>query len=207
MIHKVKASGRTIDEAVENGLKEMGRTREEVEVRIIEVPYKGFLGFIGSKEAQVELEVKDLTEASTRQFLDSMFQAMNLEVEIEIKYDKDQMEIDLRGPNMGVIIGKRGQTLDSIQYLTSLVANKNRDKYVKVFMDTENYRQKREETLVRLASKMAKNVKATRRTMVLEPMNPYERRIIHSALQSDSKIQTFSEGEEPYRKVAIALKK
>ncbi len=207
MIKKVQATGKTIDEAVENGLKEMGCTRDDVEVKILEVPYKGFLGLFGSKDAQVELELKDQTEEATRQFLESLFKAMNLEVVIDIEYDKDRMEIELSGPNMGVIIGKRGQTLDSIQYLTSLVANKNRDKYVKVFMDTEKYRQKREETLVRLAGKMAKNVKATRRTMVLEPMNPYERRIIHAALQSDPKVQTYSEGEEPYRKVAIALKK
>lgn len=207
MIQKIQASGKTIDEAVENGLKELGCSKDDVEVKILEVPYKGFLGVFGSKDAQVELELKDQTEDATRQFLQSMFQAMNLEVQIDIEYQKDQLNIELSGPNMGVVIGKRGQTLDSIQYLTSLVANKNRDKYVKVFMDTENYRKKREETLVRLASKMAKNVKATRRTMVLEPMNPYERRIIHAALQSDPKIQTYSEGEEPYRKVAISLKK
>ncbi|RQD72650.1 MAG: protein jag [Tindallia sp. MSAO_Bac2] len=206
-MQKIQASGKTIDEAVENGLKELGCSKDDVEVKILEVPYKGFLGVFGSKDAQVELELKDQTEDATRQFLQSMFQAMNLEVQIDIEYQKDQLNIELSGPNMGVVIGKRGQTLDSIQYLTSLVANKNRDKYVKVFMDTENYRKKREETLVRLASKMAKNVKATRRTMVLEPMNPYERRIIHAALQSDPKIQTYSEGEEPYRKVAISLKK
>ena len=207
MIQKIKATGKTIDEAVENGLKELGCKKDDVEVKILEVPYKGFLGVFGSKDAQVELELKDQTEEVTRQFLQSMFQAMNLEVKIDIEYQKDQLNIELSGPNMGVVIGKRGQTLDSIQYLTSLVANKNRDKYVKVFMDTENYRKKRETTLVRLAGKMAKNVKATRRTMVLEPMNPYERRIIHAALQSDPKIQTYSEGEEPYRKVAISLKK
>jgi len=117
------------------------------------------------------------------------------------------MHIDLSGPNMGMVIGKRGQTLDAVQYLTSLVANKHRDKYVKVILDTENYREKREQTLIRLANKMAKTVKMTRKTMVLEPMNPYERRIIHAALQSDPRVQTFSEGEEPYRKVAIALKR
>ncbi|SDZ04437.1 RNA-binding cell elongation regulator Jag/EloR [Tindallia californiensis] len=207
MIQKVHATGKTIEEAVENGLKELGCSRDDVEVKILEVPYKGFLGVFGSKEAEVELERKDQTEEVTKQFLQSLFEAMSLDVTIDMKIKSDQMDIELSGPNMGVVIGKRGQTLDSIQYLTSLVVNKQRDKYMKVHMDTENYRQKREETLVRLAHKMAKNVKATRRKMVLEPMNPYERRIIHAALQSEPKIQTFSEGEEPYRKVAIALKK
>lgn len=205
----VEATGKTVEEAVENGLQELGCKREDVEVKILEAPYKGLLGLIGSKDAKVQLTKlnKDNTEEETRLFLTDLFQAMNLEVEIDIQVDEDVMKIDLAGPNMGVVIGKRGQTLDAVQYLTSLVANKNREKYIKVFMDTENYREKREQTLVRLANKMAKTVKVTRKTMVLEPMNPYERRIIHATLQSDPRVQTYSEGEEPYRKVAISLKK
>lgn len=205
----VEATGKTVEEAVENGLQELGCKREDVEVKILEAPYKGLLGIIGSKDAKVQLTKlnQDNTEEETRLFLTDLFQAMNLEVEIDIEYDEDLMKIDLAGPNMGMVIGKRGQTLDAVQYLTSLVANKNRDKYIKVFMDTENYREKREQTLVRLANKMAKTVKMTRKTMVLEPMNPYERRIIHATLQSDPRVQTYSEGEEPYRKVAISLKK
>ena len=205
----VEATGKTVEEAVENGLQELGCKREDVEVKILEAPYKGLLGLIGSKDAKVQLTKinQDNTEEETRLFLTDLFQAMNLEVEIDIQYDEDLMKIDLAGPNMGMVIGKRGQTLDAVQYLTSLVANKNREKYIKVFMDTENYREKREQTLVRLANKMAKTVKITRKTMVLEPMNPYERRIIHATLQSDPRVQTYSEGEEPYRKVAISLKK
>ena len=203
----VEVTGKTIEEAVEKGLQEMGCSRDEVELKILEAPYKGLLGIIGSKDAKVMLTRVDQTEQATRQFLENMFEAMNLRVDIAIDYQEEQMKIDLSGPNMGMVIGKRGQTLDAIQYLTSLVANKHREKYVKVFIDTENYRQKREETLVRLANKMAKTVKMTRKTMVLEPMNPYERRIIHAALQSDPRVQTYSEGEDPYRKVAIMLKK
>lgn len=203
----VEATGKTVEEAVANGLKEMGCARESVEVKILEAPYRGLLGIIGSKDAKVQLTLLDQTEEETRVFLQELFQAMELEVDIHITYEEDQMHIDLSGPNMGMVIGKRGQTLDAVQYLTSLVANKHRDKYVKVMLDTENYREKREQTLIRLANKMAKTVKMTRKTMVLEPMNPYERRIIHAALQSDPRVQTFSEGEEPYRKVAIALKR
>lgn len=206
----VEAKGKTVEEAVANGLKELGCLRNEVEVKILEAPYSGFLGLIGNKDAKVQLIKiirQDTTEEDTRRFLRGMLEAMNLEVDIGIRYEDDMMKINLTGQNMGMVIGKRGQTLDAVQYLTSLVANKNRDKYLKVFIDTENYRDKREQTLVRLATKMAKTVKMTRRTMVLEPMNPYERRIIHATLQSDPRVQTYSEGEEPYRKVAIALKK
>jgi spoIIIJ-associated protein len=205
----VEATGKTIEDAIANGLTELGCTREEVEVKILEAPYKGLLGIIGSKDAKVQLIKieKDRTVEETRAFLQDLFKAMNLEVTLDIDYVEDQMKIDLSGPNMGMVIGKRGQTLDAVQYLTSLVANKHREKYVKVFMDTENYREKREQTLIRLANKMAKTVKMTRKTMILEPMNPYERRIIHAALQSDPRVQTYSEGEEPYRKVAITLKK
>ena len=205
----VEATGKTIDDAIINGLTELGCTREEVEVKILEAPYKGLLGIIGSKDARVQLIKieKDRTEEETRVFLQALFKSMNLDVTLDIDYAEDHMKIDLSGPNMGMVIGKRGQTLDAVQYLTSLVANKHREKYVKVFMDTENYREKREQTLIRLANKMAKTVKMTRKTMILEPMNPYERRIIHAALQSDPRVQTFSEGEEPYRKVAITLKK
>jgi len=203
----MEATGKTVDEAIANGLEQMGCQREEVEIKILEAPYKGLLGIIGSKDARVQLTKIDRTEEETYEFLSSLFETMNLDVKIHMEYEKDHLHIELSGPNMGMIIGKRGQTLDAIQYLTSLVANKHRDKYVKVHLNTENYRQKREETLIRLASKMAKNVKANRKKMVLEPMNPYERRIIHSALQTDPHVQTYSEGEEPYRKVAITPKK
>ena len=134
---------------------------------------------------------------------------MNLEADLDILYDeeKELVEVNVRGEDMGVLIGKRGQTLDSLQYLTSLVLNKNSDGYIKVKIDTENYRERRKETLENLAVNIAKKVKRTRKTVFLEPMNPYERRIIHSALQNDKFVETHSEGEEPYRKVVVTLKK
>ena len=141
-------------------------------------------------------------------FLGDMFKAMNLEVKIDVKFDDpDCVNVELSGPNMGVLIGKRGQTLDSIQYLTSLVINKNSEKYVRVKLDTENYRKRRKETLESLAKNIAYKVKRSRRPVSLEPMNPYERRIIHSALQADKFVSTRSEGEEPFRHVVVYLER
>ena len=141
-------------------------------------------------------------------FLKDVFAAMNMTVVVDVKYNADdnEMNIDLSGDDMGVLIGKRGQTLDSLQYLVSLVVNKGNEDYIRVKVDTENYRERRKSTLENLAKNMAYKVKRTRRPLHLEPMNPYERRIIHSALQNDKFVTTHSEGEEPYRHVVITLK-
>ena len=141
-------------------------------------------------------------------FLSDVFQAMNLEAEVKSTYDREtgMLTIDMKGDNMGVLIGKRGQTLDSLQYLVSLVVNKGIDGYIHVKADTENYRERRKKTLENLAKNIAAKVKRNRTSVALEPMNPYERRIIHSALQSDRYVTTYSEGEEPYRKVIVTMK-
>ncbi len=138
-----------------------------------------------------------------------MFNAMDLSVDIQIDYDEQNrnMNIELKGNEMGILIGKRGQTLDSVQYLASLVANRESDEYVRVKVDTENYRKRRKETLENLAKNIAFKVKKTRKPVYLEPMNPYERRVIHSVLQNDRYVETHSEGEEPYRKVVVTLKR
>ena len=153
-------------------------------------------------------EIKKVEE-SAREFLTQVFEAMNLEVEIKSKYNGEDgcLEAEFIGEDMGILIGKRGQTLDSLQYLTSLVVNKNRQGYIRVKLDTEDYRRRRKETLENLARGIAYKVKKTRKPVVLEPMNPYERRIIHSALQSNRYVETTSEGEEPYRHVVVKLKK
>ena len=142
-------------------------------------------------------------------FLNKLFSCMGIEVELVIEYKEEEgeMDIELKGEDMGLLIGKRGQTLDSIQYLTSLVANKDLEDYVKIKMDTENYRQRRKETIENLAKNIAGKVKKTRKPMHLEPMNPYERRIIHAVLQNDKYIETYSEGEEPFRKVVVTVSK
>ena len=148
-------------------------------------------------------------EDRARDFLNDMFAAMNMTVVVDVKYDEidNFLDIDLRGDDMGALIGKRGQTLDSIQYLVSLVVNKESEEYVRVKVDTENYRKRRKETLENLAKNIAYKVKRTKRSVSLEPMNPYERRIIHSALQNDKYVVTHSEGEDPYRHVVVTLKK
>ena len=143
------------------------------------------------------------SDKDPKEFLSKVFDAMGLKVDINVTTEENEMNIDLSGAEMGVLIGKRGQTLDSLQYLTSLVVNKGNKEYIRVKVDTENYRQRRKETLENLAKNLAYKVKRTKRPVSLEPMNPYERRIIHSALQNDKFVTTHSEGEEPYRKVVI----
>ena len=154
-------------------------------------------------------EQKEVIKKDIKEFLNNMFGAMSMEVKADITFDDEEnsVNVDLSGDNMGVLIGKRGQTLDSIQYLTSLVINKNSEKYVRVKLDTENYRKRRKETLESLAKNIAYKVKRSRRPVSLEPMNPYERRIIHSALQADKFVSTRSEGEEPFRHVVVYLER
>lgn len=160
------------------------------------------------KEETVLAEVQEGTIAAVEEFLKNTLAAMEMKVEITSKIDADgALSIDMKGEHMGILIGKRGQTLDALQYLANRVANKHQDGYVRVKLDTENYRARREETLKHLAKNIAHKVKRTRRPVALEPMNPYERRIIHSALQSDPYVTTHSEGEEPYRKVVVTLKR
>ncbi len=175
---------------------------------VIEEGSSGFLG-IGSKPAIIKARVKSSVEDTAKDFLRDVFDAMNLTVVVNVKYDEAEssMEIDLSGDEMGVLIGKRGQTLDSLQYLVSLVVNKNVENYIRVKVDTENYRQRRKETLENLAKNISYKVKRTKRPVSLEPMNPYERRIIHSALQNDKYVTTHSEGDEPFRHVVVVLKK
>ena len=161
-----------------------------------------------AKEEQVLAEVEEQTIKAVEQFLKDTLKAMDMEVEITSSIDGDgALYVDMKGEHMGILIGKRGQTLDALQYLANRVANKHQAGYVRVKLDTENYRARREETLKHLANNIAHKVKRNRRPVVLEPMNPYERRIIHSALQSDPYVTTHSEGEDPYRKVVVTLKR
>ncbi len=151
--------------------------------------------------------VKAETANDPKEFLDKVFKAMELDVNVKVEQIGNDMNIELSGDEMGVLIGKRGQTLDSLQYLTSLVVNKGSNEYIRVKVDTENYRKRRKDTLENLAKNLAYKVKRTKRPVTLEPMNPYERRVIHSALQNDKYVSTHSEGEEPFRRVVITLNK
>lgn len=181
----------------------------KIEYEIIEKGSNGFLGLIGKQDAVIKVRKKSNLIDDTYEFLNKLFAAMNMEVKSEIDYNEENrtMNIDFSGDEMGILIGKRGQTLDSLQYLISLVVNKESDAYIKVKVDTEDYRERRKQTLENLAKNLSYKVKRTRRPVTLEPMNPYERRIIHSALQNDRYVETHSEGDEPYRKVVITLKR
>ena len=204
----IEVSAKTVDDALTEASIKLGTTSDKLEYEVIEKGSSGFLG-IGSKNAVIKVKVVNSVEDEIRNFLDQVFKAMDLEVEIIIKVDEDNKNVDveLKGSEMGVLIGKRGQTLDSLQYLTNLAINKQSDSYYKVKIDTEDYRKRRKETLENLAKNIAYKVKRTKRPVYLEPMNPFERRVIHSALQNDKFVTTHSEGDEPYRHVVVTLKK
>ncbi len=199
---------KTVEEALTNASMELGVTSAELDYEVIEKGTSGFLG-IGAKPAIIKAKKKDSFLDEIQTYLDNLFKAMEVESTVTIDYDKEEgvMNIDVAGPDMGILIGKRGQTLDALQYLISLFVNKKSESYIRVKLDTENYRQRRKDTLENLARNIAFKVKRTRRSFTLEPMNPYERRIIHSSLQNDKYVATRSEGEEPYRKVVVYLKK
>lgn len=204
----VEFRGKSVDDALTNALVSLGTTSDQIEYDVIEKGSNGILGF-GSKDAVIKVAKKCTPEDIVVNFLNDVFEKMELEVEIITKFDEidNVIDVELKGPEMGVLIGKRGQTLDSLQYLTNLVVNRKSDNYLKVKIDTEDYRRRRKETLENLAKNVAYKVKRTKHPVSLEAMNPYERRIIHSALQNDKYVVTHSEGEEPYRHVVVTLKK
>lgn len=204
----IETTGKTVDDAITDALVKLGVTSYQLEYEVLEEAKSGFLGF-NSRPAKIKAWKKFTVKDKVNEFLQSVFHAMNLEVEIIIKESDEEnvLDVELKGTEMGVLIGKRGQTLDSLQYLTNLAINKNSDTYVKVKLDTENYRRRRKETLENLARNVAYKVKRTKKTIALEPMNPFERRVIHSALQKDRYVTTHSEGDEPYRHVVVSLKR
>ena len=204
-------SAKTVDDAITAACEKLGVTSDKLDYEVIEEGAAGFLG-IGSKQAVIKAAVavvESSKEEKAKNFLKEVFAAMNMAVNVEASYDEAEktMSVDLSGEDMGVLIGKRGQTLDSLQYLVSLVINKGNDDYIRVKVDTEDYRERRKTTLENLAKNIAFKVKRTKHSVSLEPMNPYERRIIHSALQNDKYVTTHSEGEEPYRHVIVSMKK
>ena len=201
-------SAKTVDDAITEACQKFTVTSDKLDYVVVEEGSSGFLG-IGAKPAVIRAKVKSSVADKAKDFLRDVFDAMDLTVVIDVKYDEENrdIDIDLSGDEMGVLIGKRGQTLDSLQYLVSLVVNKDVEEYIRVKVDTENYRKRRKETLENLAMNIAYKVKRTKRPVSLEPMNPYERRIIHSALQGDKYVTTHSEGDEPYRRVVVTLKR
>ena len=208
-MEKIEVTGKTLEEALTNASVMLKTASENLEYEVIEKGSNGLFGIFNSKPVKILVNKKTSLTDKVEKFLSDIFNTMNIEVKAEISVDEENntMDINLIGDDMGALIGKRGQTLDSLQYLVSLVVNKESDKYFRVKLDTENYRERRKATLESLAKNIAYKVKRTRRAVSLEPMNPYERRIIHSALQNDKYVITKSEGEEPFRHVVVLLKK
>jgi spoIIIJ-associated protein len=204
----IEATGRNVEEAVKNALNELNISRDKVDVEVLDGGTKGLFGLLGSKLSKVKVTVKNDYAYMAKSFLRDVLDAMDIKAEIHVQDTEDSLKVTLKGPNMGILIGHRGETLDSLQYLVSLVINKDNtgSEYKRLILDTENYRQKREETLVRLANRLADRVIKYRKSITLEPMNPYERRVIHSSLQNHKYVETYSTGEEPNRKVVIKLK-
>ena len=204
----IEISAKTVDDAITEALVKLGTTSDRIEYEVIEKGSAGFIG-IGRRDAVIKARKKYSIEDDTREFLNKVFAAMDLQVEIIIDRPEDGnvVNVELKGDDMGVLIGKRGQTLDSLQYLTNLAVNKHAENFVKVKIDTEDYRKRRRETLENLARNIAYKVKRTKHPVSLEPMNPFERRVIHSTLLNDKFVTTHSEGEEPYRHVVVTLKR
>ena len=203
----IEKSGKTIDEAVKAALTELNLTENDVDIEILEEPKNGFLGFIGGKNALVKVTEKETNHNKIYEFLNVVFEKMSLSPEISLKEENGNIFVNLQGEDLGILIGRRGETLDSLQFLTNLFINKSSENYKKVIIDIEDYRKKRENTLYSLAEKLSNKVKRTGRKISLEPMSPQERRIIHMALQENKNVNTYSEGEEPFRKVVIAPKR
>ena len=205
----IEVTAKTVNDAITEACQKLVVTSDKLDDIVVEEGSSGFLG-IGSKPAVIKARVKcSSIPERAKEFLDEVFNAMNMVVTLDVKYDEENknLNIDLSGDEMGILIGKRGQTLDSLQYLVSLVVNKDSEEYIRVKVDTEDYRKRRKETLENLAKNIAYKVKRTKRSVSLEPMNPYERRVIHSALQNDRYVTTHSEGEEPFRRVVVTLKR
>ena len=205
----VEKTAKTVEEAVELGIEELGIKRENAEIEILSEPSNGLFGFIGTRSAKVKISMKKLPADFARDFIHELIEKMglsNVNVEI-VKQNENTIYVDIVGDNLGILIGKRGQTLNSMQYLANLVVNRQFNEFNRVMIDIENYRDRREKTLKQLAENLARKVVKGRRNIVLEPMIPQERRIIHTALQNNPSVSTYSQGDEPFRKVVITLKR
>ncbi len=204
----IEITGKNVQEALSNALVQLNLTEDKVDVEILDEGSKGIFNLIGTKPAKIKVTQKFNIIDEVNTFLNDVISAMGVQADINTVEEADSINIQLSGEKMGLIIGYRGETLDSLQYLVSLVANKDHEKpYKKVVLDAENYRKKRYETLTKVAQKTADKVKKTGRPYRLEPMNPYERRIIHSTLQEYAQINTYSEGDEPFRRIVVSLKR
>ena len=206
VLYSVEKTAKTVEEAKMMAISELKAAIEDVDIEVLDEGNRGFLGIIGNKLARVKATLRNEMGIVAKRFLTQIFEKMKVDVDIEVTEDENSILLKVLGDDIAIIIGRRGETLDALQYITNLAVNKNFDTYKKVIIDVENYRLKREETLKKLAVRLAEKVIKTRKSIVLEPMNPYERRIIHSTLQANDKVKTYSIGKEPYRKIVISIK-
>jgi len=202
---EIEATGKTVDEAVNKALSELGVEEDQVEIEVLNDGSKGILGLL-TKSARVRVRIKPDPADIAFRLVSRIVSVMKIKVSIDIEHNDDEIRLYLQGSDAGLLIGRRGQTMDALQYIISLAVNKHTDRFTRVILDIEGYRKKREKTLKKLALKLAAKVKRTGKNIELEPMPPHERRIIHTTLQNDDKVKTYSKGEEPYRKVIVALK-
>jgi len=203
---KLVVTGKTVEEAVKKGLQQWNVTESRVKITVLEQANKGLFGIFGAKEARVELElIPDPIEEAER-FLQEVLATMDLKVQVERKEDREATYLMVSGGDLGILIGRRGQTLDSLQYLVNIVANRYSDKHIRIILDAENFRERRRKTLEELSSRLALRVIRTKKDVVLEPMSPADRKIIHSQLQDHPSVRTYSKGDEPNRRVVIALR-
>ena len=201
-------TGKTVEEAITAGVQELGVDRAHVKVEVLEEPAKkGLFGLFGKSLAKVRVSYENDPGVCAAEFIHKICQAMGVNADTQVSKDGDNWHVDINGPELGILIGRRGDTLDALQYLTNLAVSKQLFGRVRVIVDVEGYRLRREETLVRLAKRLSEKVKRTGIRVVLEPMNPHERRIIHTSLQDETRISTFSEGDDPNRRVVISLKR
>lgn len=204
MIYSVEKTAKTVEEASALAVSELNSTLDDVNVEVLEQGTRGLFGIIGNKLARVRVTLKNSKGFFAKDFLEEVFSAMKVDVKVEVLESEDEISLKVLGEDVAIIIGRRGETLDALQYITNLVVNKGTIGYKKVFIDVESYRMRREETLERLANRIAYKVMRTKKSVVLEPMNPYERKIIHATLQDNVGIKTYSIGKEPYRKIVVS---
>lgn len=203
---KVVVTGKSIEEAVKTGLSQWNVAEDRVKIQVLEQPSKGFLGLFGVKEARVELELISDAFEEAEYFLQEIFKTMQISITIDEQMDKEGAIFNMSGSELGILIGKRGQTLDALQYLVNIVANRYSSSHIRIILDAENFRERRKKTLEELASRLASRVIKSKKDVILEPMNAQERKIIHYELQDHPVVKTYSKGEEPNRRVVIALK-
>ncbi|GGE06094.1 DNA-binding protein [Marinithermofilum abyssi] len=204
---KVIVTAKSVDAAVEEALSRLSATWDQVRISVLEEPSKGFLGLFGAKDAKVEVELVRTPLDDARQFLRDVTHAMGVNVELEAVEKQDHVRLQFSGQQLGMLIGRRGQTLDALQYLTNIVANKHHQEYTRFVLDAEGYRDRRKSTLQDLADRIAKQVLRTGKPVTLDPMNPMERKVIHTQIQRYDRLVTYSQGDEPQRRVVVSLKK